>query len=832
MKGNHSRKMQYIVLSQKLHHMLQNYIKIGFRSLLKNKVYSLINVLGLAVGIASCLLILIHVEDELSFDKFHEKTDRIYKVALERIYPDHVTYYAFVPHSYAGVMVQDFAEVKNAVRIFGGGGNNPIMVRYVDENDEEKAFEETRFIAADSNFFDLFSFKVIKGDPSAALAGAQDMVITEDMATKYFGTEDPINKTLVTDFGEFKVTAVCENVPDNSHFQFDFVSSIQNLPFIQNENFIAFSVHTYLELESNTSPEALMEKFPKMVETYAAPQIEQSLNTSFEDYVAAGNGYNYSLIPMKDIHLYPVEYQGNFKTGGDINDVYIFISIAILILIIACINFTNLATARATERAREVGVRKTLGSPRKQLISQYLTESIILSIVATLVALGIVYLALPYFNSITEKSLALTLIDSLAIPTAFVFAIIVGLLAGIYPAFFLSGFSPVSVLKGNMQTKKSSGWLRNGLVVFQFAISIILIASTLTVRDQMYYIQNKNMGYEKDRMLIIERANILEDQLDAFLKEARNIPGIAAAGGSGQIPASQYFGQQFMPPRASEVITVNAMNLDDHYMEVMGFELIEGRGFSEEFNDSLSIVINEKTAELLGVDQPIGLKLSQTVPGDEPAVLEYEIVGIIKDFHYMSLREEISPFVLMSTEGINQFVNFVTTRINGDIPGAIASLESLWQQMAPQEPFKYNFLNEELNQQYKAESNTGSIFSLFAGLAIIIACVGLFGLAAYMAGLRTKEIGVRKVMGASVLSVVMLLSYDFTKLILISIIVAVPVSWYFMDQWLDSFAYKTDINALTFVFSGLAALTIAFVTVSYQSIKAAIVNPVKSLKDE
>ena len=814
--------------------MLRNYIKIGLRSLFKNKVYSFINITGLAVGIASCLLILVHVEDELSYDKFHKKSGQLYKMVLERIYPDHVTHYAFVPHSYAAVAVQDFPGIKNAVRIFGGGPtNNPIMVRYIDKNNDEVAFEENRFIAADSNFFDLFSFEIIKGDVDKALLGAQDIVITENTAIKYFGDEDPISKTLVTDLGEFKVTAVCENAPSNSHFQFDFIAALRSVPFIyQNENFIAFSVHTYFELEPTASPGALEDKFDGMVKTYAAPQIEQTLNTTFEEYVAAGNGYNYTLVPLEDIHLFPVEYQGSFKTGGDINDVYIFISISILILIIACINFMNLATARATERAKEVGVRKTLGSPRQLLVSQFLSESIIMSVIATILALGVVYFALPYFNAITEKELTLHLSGSVAFPMASVFAITVGLLAGIYPALFLSGFSPVSVLKGNMQTKKSSGWLRNGLVIFQFSISIILIAATLTVKDQVYYIQNKSMGYEKEKMLIVERAGILEGQLDAFLKEVRKLPGVAAAGGSGQIPVSQYFGQQFMPPGAAEVITVNAMNMDDHYMEVMGFELIEGRGFSEDFNDSLSIVINEKTAELLGVDQPIGLELSQTVPGDNPVVLKYEIVGVVKDFHYMSLREEISPFVLMSTEGANQFVNFATVRIDNDIPGVISSIESLWKEMAPQEPYKYSFLNEELNQQYKAESNSGSIFSLFALLAIIIACVGLFGLAAYMAGLRTKEIGVRKVMGASIMSVIMLLSYDFTKLILVSIVIAIPVSWFFMDQWLNSFAYKTDINIMTFFLAGLAALVIAIFTVSYQSIKAAIVNPVKSLRDE
>ncbi len=813
--------------------MISSYIKIGLRSLFKHKVYTLINILGLSVGIASCLLIVIHVEDELSFDNFHEKADQIYKVNLERIYPDHVTNYAIIPHSFAAVMVQDFPEVRNATRVFGATvGNNAVVVRYVDENDEEKVFEETDFIAADSNFFDFFTFKILKGNTDRPLSGNQGIVITERMATKYFGSTDPINKTLQTDFGDFIVSAVCENVPENSHLQFEFVAPITSLPFIQNENFIAFSTHTYLELIEGRNPAELLAKFPKMVEAYAAPQIEQNLNTSYPDYVAAGNGYNYQVIPLEDIHLHPVKYQASFKSGGDINDVYIFISIAILILIIACINFMNLATARSTERSKEVGIRKTLGSARQRLVGQFLAESVLMAVMAAVVALGMVYLALPYFNSITDTQLELDFTGSLVLPLMVVSAVVVGLLAGVYPAFFLSAFNPVEVLKGNMQTKKSSGGLRNALVIFQFTISIMLISSTLTVRDQIDYIQNKDMGYQKDRMLVIERAGALDQQLESFMEETRKVPGIQQVGGSGTIPVSQYFGQQFLPPGGAEVITVNCMNVDDYYLEAMNFELVGGRGFSHEFNDSLSLVINEQTARLLNVSDPIGLKLSQIVPGEENLIVEYEIVGIVKDFHYMSLREEISPFVLMSTEGANGFVNFLTLRVDGDIGEAIVGTERLWNEIVPQEPFKFTFLDEELNQQYKVESNSGRVFSMFAMLAIVIACVGLFGLAAYMAGLRTKEIGVRKVLGASVFRVVGLLSYDFTKLIVVAILLALPLSWYFMDQWLAGFAYRTPISIWTFILSGIAALFIALVTVSYQSIKAAVVNPVKSLKND
>jgi len=813
--------------------MLQNYIKIALRSLFKSKIYSLINILGLTVGIASCLLILLHVEDDLSYDTFHNDSDQIYKMVLERKYPDHVTNYAITPHTFTDVMVADFPEIAYTTRIFGGG-NNPIMVRYVNENSEEKAFEETSFIAADSTFFDMFSFKLLKGDANSALSGNQSMVITEEMALKYFGNEDPINKTLKTDFGDFIVMGVCENIPTNSHFEFDFLATLRSLPFItNNENFVSFSTHTYLKLNQGVAKETLEAKFPKMVDTYAAPQIERNLSTTYQEYIKAGNGYNYSLIPLEDIHLFPVEYQAEFKAGGDINDVYIFISIAVLILVIACINFMNLATARATERAKEVGIRKTLGSPKKLLITQFLTESVILSLFSTLLALGVVYLTLPYFNVIADKQLVLSLFDSMIIPIMVVFAIFVGLLAGSYPAFFLSSFNPAVVLKGKMQTSKNSSWLRNGLVVFQFAISIILIAGTLTVNDQMNYIKNKDLGFNKDRILVIERAGILETQQEAFMNQLRDLPGINAVGGSSTLPVNQYFGVQFRSPGASEIITVNATQIDDNYADVMEFELVSGRYFSEDFNDSLSIVINEQTVALLGVKDPIGMKLSNSQQTrDSLLIREFEIVGVVKNFHYMSLKDLISPFVMMSTENAVPNIPFISARVENNMQTTIVEVETMWREFAPQEPFKYSFLDQELNEQYQTESNTGKVFGLFATLAIIIACVGLFGLAAYMAGLRTKEIGVRKVMGASALNVALLLSKDFTKLVLISLVIALPVAWFAMDAWLSGFAYRVELSLFTLVLSGVIALFISWVTVSYQSVKAAVANPVKSLANE
>lgn len=813
--------------------MLKNYLKIAIRSLFKNRIYTVINVLGLSIAMASCLLILLHVQDEFTYDKFHKNSDQIHKVVLERLYPDHVTNYAVIPHSFSDVMVRDFPEVTNATRIFGVIGNNPIVVRYVDERNEEKAFEEVGFISADSTFFQVFDFKLISGDKNTVLTKAEHVVITEEMATKYFGNEDPINKTLKTDFGDYVVTGVCQNVPENSHMDFDFVGSLQAIPFVvNNENFLAFSTHTYLELAPNTSIKELEKKFPKMVETYAAAQIEQNLNTSFAEYVERGNGYNYSLVPLQDIHLNPVKYQGAFKSGGDINDVYIFLSIVALILIIACINFMNLATARSTERSKEVGIRKTLGSPRKQLIGQFLTESVVLSLVSAVIAFGIANLFLPQFNSLTEKELSIMESGMLVVPVILAFALLVGLLAGSYPAFVLSSFNPVSVLKGSVKSGKKSAWLRNGLVVFQFTISIILIAGTLIVTDQMNFISNKDLGYNKDKVLVVERTNMLNEQLETFKDEVEKSPNVTSIAGSSALPINQYFGIAFDVPGSAETLIMNAMAMDDDYIETMGLEIIKGRGFSEDFSDSLSIIINEEADSLLGIENPIGFKI-RNVQGNPPVEREYEIVGVVKNFHYMSLRDEISPFALMSSEGVVQGSPYLSVRVAGNnISNVVNDVEQIWKSMVPEEPFRYSFLDQELNEQYKTEKTSGNVFTVFATLAIIIACVGLFGLAAYISGLRTKEIGVRKVMGASTGSVVFLLSVQFTKLIVVAIVLAIPVSWYFMNEWLSNFAYQVAINPFVFVMAGFTALAIALLTVSYQSIKAAIVNPIKSLKDE
>ena len=702
----------------------------------------------------------------------------------------------------------------------------------VDENENSNTFEERHLILADSTFFDVFSIELVKGEAATALSNPQDMVITEEMAYKYFGDEDPLNKMLQTDFGQFNITGVCKRLKGNSHFEFEFIGAIETFPFFQNINFTGFSAHTYLLLNKDASPTEIETKFPQIVENYAGPQIEQNLNTTYEEYVAAGNGYNYTLVNIQDIHLNPVKYENQIKPGGSKTYVYIFISIAVLILVIACINFMNLATSRSAERAKEVGVRKTLGSRKNQLIYQFLVESILISLISLIIAVGIIYFSLPSFNSLAGKNLELFSSGSFVLPGIFLFSILVGLLAGSYPAFVLSSFNPSVVLKGHQNSSTKGSFLRNGLVVFQFLISILLIIGTLIVQKQMNYMQSKDLGYNKDNVILVERAGFLQDQTQTFMDEIKKLPYVKGVGGSSTIPGRQYFGIQFVPEGGSEVITTNSMVIDDYYAENIGFEIVEGRGFSEDFKDSTAILINEQTKALLGTDDVIGMRLQNNLGGNPPLITNFEIVGVVKDFHYMSLHNKISPFVMLSAESGLQGIALISIRTDGHYQEVLAGVESKWKEIAPEQPFKYEFMDEDLARQYENESKSGKLLTVFAVLAIIIACVGLFGLAAFTAGLRTKEIGVRKVMGASVVSIVAMLSKEFTILIIVALVLAVPIAWYGMQSWLENFAYRVDVGPGVFIFAGLIALLIAWITVSYQSIKAAIVNPVKSLRDE
>ncbi len=818
--------------------MLRNYLKIALRSLIKQKIFTVINVVGLAVSITACLLIVLYVKHELSYDRFFTGGDRIYKMALERKYPNHHTFYAVVPHSFAKSMQQDFPEIETVLHLFGPNRNT--LVKYKVSETETKSFEENYFLQADSSFFNFFDLDMVKGDKLTALAKPNQVIISESTAEKYFGKEDPIEKVLTGDLGEVKVSGVFKNLPENSHLQFDFIGSLagtQFAQFINRENYTAFDSHTYIKLKPGADPKALEIKFPKMVDTYAAGHIERDLGKSWEDYKKAGNGYRYFLQPLASIHLDATNLEFTITPSGNIRYIYILSFIALLILVIACINFMNLSTARSAERAREVGVRKVMGSFRSQLVAQFLTESILLSLVATVIAVVGAIMLLPMFNNLIQKQLHFVF-DADLLLGLFGFAFLVGILAGLYPAFVLSSYSPVVVMKGNFTGSSKAAWLRNGLVVFQFMISIVLIVGTVIVGQQMRFMQNKDLGFDKQQLLMIERAFVLEKKTESFMEQIRQMPEVTAVAGTSSRVGNRddVFGDQFQPEGSDEILTVKSMVIDNDFTEAIGFELKEGRGFAKETNDSLHIMLNETAVKTMGLVDPVGRKMSNVGANQDGTTTTryFTIIGIVRNFHFQSLHDEITPLVIYNNEAFGRTNNgFVAIRLkSGTFTQALYKIENKWREFVPEQPFKYEFLDDNLSQGYAEEQRSGKLFSVFSGLAIIIACVGLFGLSAYTASLRTKEIGIRKVLGASVSGVLVLLSKDFTKLVLIAFVLATPLAWWMMSTWLGSFAYRIEMGVGSFLLAGSTALLIAWLTVSYQSIKAAIANPVKSLKSE
>ncbi|HNV30267.1 MAG TPA: ABC transporter permease [Cyclobacteriaceae bacterium] len=814
--------------------MLKNNLKIALRSLLKQKIYTIINVLGLAVGIASCLLIVLFIQNEFSYDKFFQDHDHIYRMVLERKYPTHSTFYSIIPNSFEGVIRRNFPEVEESTNAFGFQN---FSMSYKNERDEVSQFDEDFVLAVDSNFLKMFSFKLLKGNPDKVLRQANEMVITQEMSRRYFGEVDPIGKIITAGQQEFKISGVIEDVPQNSHLKFSSLLSVITFPFTARENFISFSSYTYFRLKPGSDPAAMEAKIPKVVDTYAAAQIEKNLGKSWADYSKEGNGYRYFLQPLASIHLDPVNLEAKMKPGGNRTSVYIMISVAILILLIACINFMNLATARSSERAREVGVRKVMGSFRQQLVAQFLTESFVLSATGVALAVALIYLLLPIFNNLIDKQLTIPVTPTTIIALVLL-AGFVGLLAGSYPSLVLSSFNPVVVLKGKFTGSHKGKWIRNGLVIFQFWISIILMIGTLVIQQQMKFMSEKSLGFDSDQVLVVERGFGLEaPMVKTMIEEIKRMPEVVSVAGSFAIPGreSDYFGIQFQPEGSSEILTTKSMVIADGLAEVLGFELVEGRWFSEEMNDSLNVILNEAAVKVMSLENPIGRKLIDIQERPEGNIaVPFTVVGVVKDFNFISLRDKVTPLAIQSNEAFGRAAQYFVTRVKaGQIPDAIHAIETKWKELVPAEPFKFSFLDENLDAQYKSERQSGKLFAVFSGLAIFVSCIGLFALSAYITSLRTKEIGVRKVLGSSVAGVVILLSKDFTKMILIAFILAVPVAWYVMEHWwLQNFAYRINISLWIILVSGLSALMIAWITVSYQSIKAAIQNPVGSLRSE
>ena len=811
--------------------MLKNYFKSAIRSLIRQGFYSAINITGLAVGIACCLMIILFVVDELSFDKHHEKSDRIYRVTSDIMFGGNHFNMVVDPAPMAEAMLNDYPEVEAACRFRNRGS---YLVKRENEN-----IKEEKVIFADNSVFQVFTIPFIHGDMATALEKPNTLAMSQSASLRHFGDENPIGKQLILDNDElYEVTGVYVDMPQNSHFHFDFLLSMEGLDEAKDPGWLSNNFQTYFVLAEGTTPEEFTPKLAEMVNTYTFPQAEQLLNITKEDFEASGQWVRYNLQPLQDIHLYS-DLGIEFEPNGDIKYVYIFSAIAIIILLIACINFMNLSTARSANRAREVGVRKVLGSNRSHLISQFLIESILLSFIAMVIAVFFALLIVPVFNELANKEIEIPLSDPLFITGLIISTLIIGFMAGAYPSFFLSSFAPSTVMKGRLSKGAKSGWLRSSLVVIQFCASIFLIVGTMVIYRQLNFIQSKKLGFNKEQVIIIEDAYALDENLQSFKTEVLRDPQIVSGTITGYLPVSSNrsdsgFWPEGQTPDEFNSVSMQGWAIDYDYISTMGMEIIKGRNFSEEFpSDSSGIILNEKAAELFGfMEDPIGKSVftfSDFSPEGVPTTESFKVVGIVKNFHYESLRENIGALSLY----LGRSRSYISFRMNTeDLPGVISTIESKWKEFGPGQPFQYSFLDDRFSRMYDAEQRVGNIAFSFSALAIFVACLGLFGMAAFTAQQRTKEIGVRKVMGASVSSIVMLLSKEFGKLILVAILVAMPFSYYFMDSWLQDYQFRINLGPGIFITAALITLVIAWLTMSWQSIKAATANPVDSLRDE
>jgi putative ABC transport system permease protein len=796
--------------------MVRNYIKTAYRSLVKNVGFTAINVLGLSVGLATCLLIVFYVVDELSYDKYNVNADRIYRITeIARLNGNEA--------SYAGVekplmeALKSFPEIEKMARF------TPITSLFLSPQKfymrkGNNDIQERNIVYAESGIFDIFTLPVVSGHPS--LNEPHTAVITESTAKKYFNKTDVAGQILtINDTSQYKITAVIKDIPLQSHFNFDFFLSYSSLPEYRAGGWGYGGLHTYLLLK----PGADIKKLESQMQAIAYKNYPSSMHTN-------GNYLKYDLTPLLDLHLRSTS-QYELMEKGNIQYVYIFSVIALFILLIACVNFMNLSTARSSNRAKEVGVRKVLGSARKYLVYQFLTESILITLVSTIIAVGLAWLLMPLFNQVAVKRLAFTA-HSMAwlLPSLFIAVLVIGCLAGSYPAFFLSAFQPIEVLKGKLAAGFKGGFLRSFLVVFQFSISIFLIIGTLVIYNQLNFIHNKNLGFNRSQVLVIKNVNVLGKQAKILKQEIKEMPGVVNATMSTYLPTGEDRNMTGLFPELPIDIKHDVLSefwpVDEDYMNTLGIKLIAGRNFSNQMaSDTAAMIVNEAFVKRFGFKDP----LNKTVYRDSYGIQPYHVVGVMKNFHFSSLKDEIKPVALVYNEDRGSISARVKT---ASLAALMSNIEDKWKHLSPNQQFTYSFMDQDFDATYRSEQRIGQLFISFSTLAILIACLGLFGLAAYAAEQRNKEIGIRKVLGASISGIVSMLSIDFIKLVFISILISSPLAWFIMNKWLQNFAYRENIQWWILAIAGAVALIIAFVTISFQSIKAALANPVKSLRSE
>ena len=807
--------------------MFRNYLKVAVRNFLRRPGFSLINVLGLAVGVACCLLILLFVRDEMSFDRHNEKLDRMYRVGLSAFVNNNALEAVYTPSPMAKGLVDEIPEVEAASRVRRFGF--PVF------RHGEKVFSEERVYWVDNAFFDIFTVPFIAGDPRTALKDPLTIVLTRTMARKYFGDGPALGQVLNADGKrDYIVTGVVEDPPRNAHFHYDFLASIETYPESRSPIWINNSSLTYFLLREGAAAGAVEAKLAGLIRKHVGPQIQAAIGITLDQFLASGGRYDYFVQPVKDIHLRS-QYDGELEPNSDIAYVYIFSLVALGILAVAVVNFVNLATARSARRAREVGIRKTLGSYQGRLVRQFLVESVLTAFLAVFLALLLVQVLLPAFNHVTGKALAMPYFENpFVLPGLLGLVLIVGVLAGTYPAFFLASFDPAAVLKTETGGRSRKSRLRNVLVVFQFAVSVVLIIGTFVVRRQMDYVRTKNLGFNKDQIVVVEKVDDIGNQIRAFKQALLANPRVLGASNTGDLIGDDFDGSVFKLAGAAgeENHLFNTLRTDEDFAKVYEIEMASGRYFEAgRKTDSQAVVINETAARELGVTEAAGQQIVAPAPTPEESQT-LTLVGIVKDFHFQSLHNEIRPLILgyYGEEGSGRFLSVRVRPEN--IRETLAFMDRTWRGLAGNQAFEYQFFDDHFARFYQADERTGRVFLAFSVLAAFVAGLGLFGLSAFVAEQRTKEIGIRKTLGASVGEISVLLAGQFAKWVLVANLIAWPLGYYFMHRWLQKFAYRTALSPLSFLAASFVVLAFALLTVSYQTVKAATVHPVQSLKYE
>ncbi len=829
--------------SRTLGSMISNYSKVGFRKIYRNKVYAVINVMGLAMGLCSSLLIALFIQDEMSYDTFFKDADHIYRLSVHIESANEKVEYAVAHPGLGTTLVSRFPEVEEATQIHKLYWHPKVTVVA-----DGESFVETKLFLADSNFLKFFNIELIEGDMNNLLTSRKHAVLSESTARQYFGDQSPMGKVLRLDYGrEMVVVGVMKDLPKNSHFDFELLGTLEFMNYLRDAvtkpSWSGMFLCNYIKVKAHTDPNDLLEKFPALVESDGRNQIDARYGE--------GTTYRLGLQPLKSIHL-DSQLDGEMTTNGDRQHIYLLIILCILIVAVSCINFINLTSAQSSERAKEVAIRKVMGSGKISTMLQFLIEAIIISFIGMLLAVLMVALLLPAFNEFVGKELSMNLLyQPPIVGILFIVTIVIGLLSGWYPAMIISHLKTSNALKGSFKTSSSGLWFRNLLVGFQFFISIGLITGTLIIRRQLDYLSNKPLGYDKEQTLVIHhplalgqdysqhgntqltQAQIIErmrQKMEVFKHKLHAIEGIESAGSTFQMMGNRITFTQFVTDDPDLSINAHFQTVDNEFLATMGIEVIMGRSLSDDYNEERSILINEAAMRQLGWDEPLGRTLA--INNGNPT--HYKIIGVVKDYHFLSLHQPIGPLMIISGEHSATYApTVITVRLKAaNFSGIVDQLEQAWNDVSPDESLSFSFLNEDLDRLYQSERTSMSVIQLFAFLAIFIAVVGLFGLVTYDTHQRTKEIGIRKVLGGSIFAIAFMITNRFLKLIAIAFFIAVLPTYFMASNWLDDFAYKISIDLWPFVLGLMVTIILVVLTAGYKSIEAAMVNPVQSLRDE